>query len=179
MDSINQNQPEDNHQDLQGQEAAKKMKELAENAESCFFCTNIQAGQPITSRPMAVLKADDTGSFWFLTSDDSHKVEELEKDPFVQLFFQGSKYSDFLTVHGNARLSKDKEKIKELWNPMLKTWFTEGIDDPRITVLQVVPTGGYYWDNKHGNAIAFMKQAVGATIGVTLDDSIEGNLNVK
>ncbi|WP_245964535.1 pyridoxamine 5'-phosphate oxidase family protein [Rufibacter immobilis] len=155
------------------------MKELAQNAESCFFCTHITSGQPITSRPMAVLKADDAGHFWFLTSDDSHKVEELRQDPFVQLFFQGSKYSDFLTVHGTAQISKDKAKIKELWNPMLKTWFTQGEDDPRITVLQVVPTGGYYWDNKHGNAIAFMKQAVGAAVGVTLDDSIEGNLNVK
>ncbi|MBA9078150.1 pyridoxamine 5'-phosphate oxidase family protein [Rufibacter quisquiliarum] len=179
MDSINKNQPEDNLKNLQGQEAAQKMKELAQSAESCFFCTNITSGQPITSRPMAVLKTDDDGSFWFLTSDDSHKVEELERDPLVQLFFQGSKYSDFLTVHGTARLSKDKAKIKELWNPMLKVWFTEGEEDPRITVLQVIPTGGYYWDNKHGNAIAFVKQAVGAAIGVTLDDSVEGKLDVK
>ncbi len=60
---------------------------------------------------------------------------------------------------------------------MLKTWFTEGIDDPRITVIKVETTGGYYWDNKHGNAIAIMKMAVGAMIGKTLDDSIEGKIN--
>ncbi|GAB2546831.1 pyridoxamine 5'-phosphate oxidase family protein [Rufibacter soli] len=176
MDSINREQPEDNLKDLQGPEAARKMKELAKSAESCFFCTSITTGQPVHTRPMAVLKADEAGNFWFLTSDDSHKVEELQRDPFVQLMFQGSKYSDFLTVHGTAEVSKDKAMIKELWNPMLKTWFTEGMDDPRITVLKVVPSGGYYWDNKHGNAIAFAKQAVGAAIGVTLDDSIEGNL---
>ncbi|GAA4313574.1 pyridoxamine 5'-phosphate oxidase family protein [Nibribacter koreensis] len=179
MDSINQNQPEKNHQDLHGAEAAKKMKDLAENAESCFFCTNIKASQPITTRPMAVLKADEAGNFWFLTSDDSHKIEELQQDPFVQLMFQGSAHSDFLTVYGNTEVSKDKAMIKELWNPMLKTWFTEGIDDPRITVLKVVPTGGYYWDNKHGNAVAFAKQAIGAATGVTLDDSIEGKLDMK
>jgi hypothetical protein len=35
---------------------------------------------------------------------------------------------------------------------------------------------GYYWDNKHGNAIAFVKMAAGAIMGKTLDDSIEGRL---
>jgi len=39
-----------------------------------------------------------------------------------------------------------------------------------------VPEGGYYWDNKHGSAVAGIKMLVGAAIGVTLDDSIEGRL---
>ena len=56
-----------------------------------------------------------------------------------------------------ATVSEDKEKIKELWEPLLKTWFTEGIDDPRISVIKVDPTEAYYWDNKHGNAVAFEK----------------------
>jgi general stress protein 26 len=61
---------------------------------------------------------------------------------------------------------------------MLKVWFTGGIDDPRISVIKVEPTEGYYWDNKHGNAIAFVKQLAGAVIGKTIDDSIEGKLVV-
>ncbi len=68
--------------------------------------------------------------------------------------------------------------IKELWEPILKTWFTEGIDDPRITVIKVETQQGYYWDNKHGDAIAFTKMAIGAALGKTLDESIEGQLKV-
>jgi hypothetical protein len=34
MDSINQQQPEENHKDLQGTEAGKKIKELADIAKS-------------------------------------------------------------------------------------------------------------------------------------------------
>ena len=26
--------------------------------------------------------------------------------------------------------------------------------DPRITVIKVTPSDGYYWDTKHGNAVA-------------------------
>jgi general stress protein 26 len=178
MDSINQQQPEDNFKNLQGEEAKNKIKELAEKTETCFFCSNIKTGVPFSTRPMAVQKIDDDGNFWFLSSDDSHKNEEISHDPFVHLLFQGSAHSDFLNIYGIAEISKDKEKIKELWKPILKTWFTEGEDDPRITVVKVEPTEGYYWDNKHGNAVAFIKQAAGAVIGKTLDDSIEGKLDI-
>jgi general stress protein 26 len=68
--------------------------------------------------------------------------------------------------------------IKELWEPIIKTWFTEGVDDPRITVIKVETQEGYYWDTKHGNAVAFIKMAAGAIMGKTLDDSIEGRVDV-
>lgn len=68
--------------------------------------------------------------------------------------------------------------IKELWQPILKTWFTEGQDDKRITVLKVVPAESYYWDTKHNMAIGLVKRLVGAAIGKTLDDSIEGKIKI-
>ncbi|GAB2685565.1 hypothetical protein GCM10027037_03950 [Mucilaginibacter koreensis] len=179
MDSINQQQPEDNYKDLHDAEGVKKIQELVAKAETCFFCSNIKTGIPFSTRPMAVQKVDDEGNFWFLSSKDSHKNDELTHDPFVHLLFQGSAHSDFLNIYGIASISEDKQKIKELWQPVLKTWFTEGEDDPRITVVKVEPTEGYYWDTKHGNAVAMVKQAVGAVIGKTLDDSIEGKIDVE
>src|SRR4030095_6199649 len=110
--------------------------------------------------------------------NDSHKNAEIQQDDTVQMLFQGSKHSDFLSVYGHATISKDKNKIKELWEPLIKTWFTEGVDDPRITVIKVEPSEGYYWDTKHGNVVAFMKMAIGAATGKTLDDSIEGKIKV-
>lgn len=179
MDSINNNQPEDVFKDLSGEEAQKKIKELAEKAASCFFVTNIKTGIPLSVRPMSIQKIDDEGNFWFLSANDSHKNEEIGHDPFVHLLFQGSAHSDFLNIYGLATISQDKEKIKELWEPILKTWFTEGEDDPRISVVKVEPTEGYYWDNKHGNAVAFAKQAIGSVLGKTLDDSVEGKLEIN
>ena len=178
MDSINQQQPEKNHQDLEGQLAGQKMKALAEQADTCFFCTKITTGLPLKVRPMAIRKVDENGSFYFLSASDSHKNVDIQADPRVHLLFQGSDHSDFLSVFGTATISRDQAKIKELWNPILKTWFTGGEDDPRITVLQVAAEEGYYWDNKHGSTVAFAKILVGAVIGKTLDDSIEGKLNV-
>lgn len=178
MDSINQQQPEENHKDLMGSEAGKKIKELTGKSNTCFFCTKITTGEPLKTRPMSVQKVDEHGNFWFLSANDSHKNADIQADSRVHLLFQGSEHSDFLSVYGEATISTDKAKIHELWEPILKTWFTEGVDDPRITVIKVDAQDGYYWDNKHGNAVAFAKMAVGAVLGKTLDDSIEGKLIV-
>lgn len=175
MDSINANQPENNRDDLQGPEAIKRIKEMAEG-HTCFFCTTLGAKSSSGARPMSVLQVDEQGSLWFLSSKDSVKNQELKSDSEVKLFFQGSEHSDFLELHGQALLSTNRAKIEELWKPIIKTWFTEGIDDPRITVIQVIPSGGYYWDTQHNRAIAGMKMLFGAAVGKTFDDSIEGTL---
>lgn len=178
MNSINQNQSEENYKDVMGEEAVSKVKALAEKAGTCFFCTNIKTGQSFSTRPMAVQKTDDEGKLYFLSASDSNHNAEIENDPMVQLLFQGSSYDSFLNLYGEASISTNKDLIKELWTPFVKTWFTEGIDDPRITVITVTIAEGYYWDTKHGKLVAFVKQMVGAAIGKTLDDSIEGTISV-
>jgi general stress protein 26 len=178
MDSINQQQPEKNHEDLHGEKAIQKLKELIKSSNSCFFTTNINSNAKLATRPMSVQQVDDRGNLWFLSANDSNKNQELQKDKGVQLLFKGSDHSDFLSIMGQAEISYDRNKIEALWGPLLKTWFTEGKDDPRITVIQVRPEDCYYWDNKHGNAIAFVKMSIGSAIGKTLDDSIEGELKV-
>ena len=176
MDSIDQQQPEENRSDLNGASAIEKLKELVKKVETCFFCTATNSDGSGGARPMSVQEVDDHGNLWFLSADDSHKNQELARDPSVRLFFQASAHSGFLTLRGTASISRDKAKIKELWEPLAKVWFTEGEEDPRITVIKVAPTDGYYWDTKHGAAIAGAKMLVGVAIGKTLDDSIQGHL---
>jgi len=178
MDSINKNQPEENHEDLYADKAAEKIKELIKKNKSCCFCTRQAMGESEGVRPMSVQKIDDDGVLWFLSPTDSYKNSEVTMDPEVNLFFQGSTHSDFLYLKGRASISKDKTKIKELWEPTLKTWFTGGENDPRISVIKVTPDNGYYWDTKHGNAVAAVKIMFGALVGKTFDDSIEGRVSL-
>lgn len=178
MDSINRNQQEENRADLSGKEAVAKIQELVGKAETCFFCSQVTVEGSSGARPMSVRKVDDLGNLWFLSPSDSHKNHEIALDPAVTLYFQGSPHSDFLELKGTATISTDKEKIKELWSFVIGTWFTEGIDDPRVTVIKVEPVEGYYWDTKHGTAVAGIKMLIGATIGKTMDDSIEGTLKL-
>ncbi|HEY0252187.1 MAG TPA: pyridoxamine 5'-phosphate oxidase family protein [Kofleriaceae bacterium] len=175
--SINEQQPEQNHQDLAGAPATAKIKELAEG-NACFFCTAISTNKKFETRPMTVQKVDENGALWFLSASDSGQNAEIARDANVQLLFQGSPHSEFLTLYGRATISRERQKIDELWSPLYKTWFTEGKDDARITVIRVDPGEGYYWDTKHNRMIAFAKMVAGAVVGKTLDDSIEGKLRV-
>lgn len=178
MNSIHAQQPEDVHQDLNGAEAIAKIRDLVDKAQTCFFCTAADATGFGDARPMNVRKVDDDGNLWFLSAVDSFKNRELAVDADVRLYFQGSPHSGFMQIDGVASVSLDRSKIEELWEPVIKTWFTEGVDDPRITVIKVSPRTGYYWDNKHGNLVAGFKMVIGAITGKTLDDSVEGELKV-
>ncbi len=179
MDSINRQQPEDNREHLIGRPAVERIEDAVGKAQTCFFCTHAAYGGSSGVRPMSVREVDDAGNLWFLSADDSHQNRELAADPHVDLYFQGSPHADFLHLAGEATVSRDKARIKELWSPLIKTWFTEGIDDPRITVIKVRPSEGYYWDNKHGSAVAGVKMLIGAAIGKTLDDSVEGKVKPR
>jgi general stress protein 26 len=178
MDSINKQQPEENHKDVRGPQAVERIRDTVKKSATCFFCTAVSLGSSGGARPMNVHQVDDLGNLWFLSASDSFKNAEIASRSQVRLFLQGSEHSDLLHLTGTAEVTQDKAKIKELWSPILKTWFTDGLDDPRITAIKVTPHGGYYWDNKHGNAVAGMKMLVGAAVGKTLDDSIEGRVNV-
>ena len=173
MNSIDKNQPEKNHEDLNNKDSIDKIIDLADG-QTCFLCTS--QGSKGYARPMSVQKVDKAGSIWFLSPSDSNQNKEIEENSVVNLYFHGSKHSDFMHLYGKAQILKEKSIISELWNPILKTWFTEGEDDPRISIIKFVPENGYYWDTKHGNVIAGIKMLIGAALGTTLDDSIQGAL---
>jgi len=160
--------------DLSHQEGRDKIKELAKNADICMFATNMH-GNPVPARPMSTQDVDDDGVLWFFSKSNSNKNAEIYEDPRVQLFYSNKESAEFLSVSGHAVIIKDEAKAKDLWSPMVRTWF-DGPDDPELTLIKVVPENAYYWDTKHNKMIALMKMVAGAITGKELDDSIEGNI---
>ena len=53
-----------------------------------------------------------------------------------------------MSIFGTAEILFDKNKVEEMWTPIAKAWFTEGKDDPAISLIKVTPQEGYYWDTK-------------------------------
>ena len=162
MNSIVKQQLAQNHHGLGGTDAIKKIQKLATRAQSCFFYINIHGGA-FGTRPMAVFTLDDRGHFGFLSFSDRDKNAKIQLDPAVFLL-QGSGHSDFLNIVGTATVSTNWAELKELWNPALRTWFMGGEDDPRLTAIEVTPQQGYYWGNKHDNAVQDVEIAIGALV---------------
>lgn len=164
-------------QNLANQEAIKKLKDMAEEIKICMFCT-YNAQHVMETAPMSANEIDDDGTFWFLSTKESTRNADIEANGATNLIFAQPSNSNYLAVRGRSEIVEDRKKIDDLWNPIVKTWFTEGKDDPRISVIKFTPEEAYYWDTKHGKMVSFLKIAVGAVTGKTMDDGIQGKLKV-
>lgn len=162
---------------LANQEAIDKLKKLVKSADICLFTTNL-TNIPLATRPMSTQQIDDDGTIWFFSGKDSHKNDEIDQDNRVQLFFANKGNFEFLSVFGEATVMQDKEKARELWTPELKTWFNDGVEDPNLTLVQIKPLDVYYWDTKSSKAVSILKIAVGTITGKTMDDGVEGKLEI-
>jgi general stress protein 26 len=157
-------------------EAITKMRQIA-GSETAMLCT-FSGAQTMNTRPMGTLAIDDAGSFWFFSCKDSSKNRELSQNGRVQLVYSVPGKSEYMSIEGTAKVSRDQRKIDQLWNPICKAWFPDGKNDPNITVIQVSPSGGHYWDTKHGTMITFAAIAASALTGKQLDAGVEGDLKV-
>jgi general stress protein 26 len=163
---------------LVNREAIDKFKELVDHEATCLFTTRLTQ-VPLNTRPMAVQKVCDQGNFWFMSASDSDKNTEIQQDSRVQLFFLNTAKYEFLSVYGEATITRDRAKIDELWTDIAKAWFEQGKDDPRVTVIKVAPIEGYYWDTKDGKLVSLLKIAASAVTGKTLQEGVEGTIAVR
>ncbi|MFN0279498.1 MAG: pyridoxamine 5'-phosphate oxidase family protein [Pyrinomonadaceae bacterium] len=135
-------------------ESIKKLNELTEKIDFCML-TTIDNGY-MRSRPMSTQEFDEYGEVWFFTSDDSHKVDEIAKDNRVNLAYSSPGDNAYVSVSGRAELTKDRAKIEELWNPIHKAWFPEGLDDPHLALLKVNVEQAEYWESSSSKIVQLL-----------------------
>lgn len=167
----------DKVENLSDFEAIEKLKELIKHNSICMFGTRLDV-VPMQVRPMSVGQIDDEGNLWFLNGKSTGKTADIEADPRVQLLFSNVSDQEYLTVYGTAEVTTDKAKIKELWTPIAKAWFSEGVDDPDISAIKVQPENGFYWDTKNGRMISMIKFFAAAVTGKTMEEGVQGKLRV-
>lgn len=97
------------------------------------------------SHPMTVQEAEFDGDCWFLASEDSDTVKQLQGNPSVNLAYSGS--SEWLSLAGTAEVVRDQVKKKELWNTFTESWFTDGETDPSVILIHVKADSAQYWDS--------------------------------
>ncbi len=133
------------------QESIDKFKKLTEGIDFCML-TTINGGQ-LRSRPMSTQEMDENGAIWFFTSDQTHKVDEIEADNRVNVAYSDPDDNTYVSVSGRGEISKDRQKIEELWNPVLKAWFPKGLDDPNLCLLKVSVEEAEYWDSPNSTIV--------------------------
>jgi general stress protein 26 len=80
----------------------------------------------LQSRAMATQKRADGADLWFVTLEDTQKLRDLETDPHLNLSYYKDRTCEWISVSGIATLTRDREKIHELYAPDWKAWFPKG-----------------------------------------------------
>lgn len=132
-------------------ESIEKLKELTEGIDFCML-TTIDDGS-LRSRPMSTQEFDGNGDLWFFTSDTTHKIEEIIKDDRVNVAYSHPSKSTYVSLSGRAEVVRDKAKSEELWSPILKVWFPEGLNDPSLVLLRVNIENAEYWETTSGTIV--------------------------
>ena len=158
------------------EESIKKVNDLIKDVQIAML-TTIDGGV-LRSRPMQTQEAEFNGDLWFFTSTDTHKTDEIEKDARVNVSYASPASNTYVSVSGTASLVSDKEKIEELWNPILKAWFPKGLDDPTLILLKVSVEQAEYWDSSSSTIVKVVGFVKALVTGERADGGDHGRVNL-
>ena len=106
--------------------------------------TTRRADGHLESRAMANQKRAAGADLWFVTSEDASKLRDIDFDPHVNLAYYKADSYEWVSASGIAKVSRDRGKIRELYESDWKAWFgSEGDprhgtpDDPRIVLIGI------------------------------------------
>lgn len=123
----------------------KKIKDLISDIRIGTLVTHSDA-DGLRGRPMSTSEITENGELWFFTNEFTGKVDEISANNEVLVTYASPSDNSYVVVNGTASLVKDKAKMESLWNPALKAWFPEGLEDPQMMLLKVEPDEVEYWN---------------------------------
>lgn len=155
-------------------ESLKKLGELIKDTRIAML-TTAETDGTLRSRPMATQNTEFDGTVWFFTSAESPKVDEIEQEHHVNVSYSNPSNDSYVSMSGKASLVRDRAKIKELWNPILKAWFPKGEADPELALLKVNVEQAEYWDSPSSKVV----QLAGFVKAIVTGQEAKGGENEK
>jgi len=120
-----------------------KLFDAIESIDTAMMVTRRSDGH-LRARAMANQKRAGGADLWFVTREGSGKLVDIENDPHLNLSYYRDSNREWVSVSGTAMISRDRDKIRELYQPDWKIWFAEEgdslhgtADDPRMVLIGV------------------------------------------
>ncbi len=121
----------------------KKLYALIDDIEIAMMTTRRRDGH-MQSRAMATQKPAAGADLWFVTYEGASKLADLEFDDHLNLAFYRDSNREWISVSGTGVISRDRNKIRELYAADWKIWFSDEGDprhgtaeDPRMVLIGV------------------------------------------
>ena len=129
---------------------AAKVADLMRGVRIAMLTTVAQDGR-LMSHPMATQDVDFDGTVRFVSERASHKVEQIEANPQVNVAYSGT--GTWVSLSGTARVVGDPDLLAEYWDTFTDAWLEGGPDNPNNIVIEVDPTSAEYWDSPGGKVV--------------------------
>ena len=146
---------------------------LVEGIETAMLTTRRADGHMV-ARPMATQKRAAGADFWFATMKDMPKVAEISADPRVNLSYYKDRTKEWVSISGEAQVTSDRAKVRELWQPDWKFWFPNeggakdgGPEDPRIVLIGVRAVSAQYMTLEKPQALVLFDLVASKLTGKT------------
>lgn len=133
----------------------------------------------LRSRPMSTLKPNfqkEDKTLWFFTDAESGKIFEIKKNSEVNLSYCNAEKQIYVSVSGHGELIKDHEMAAQLWSPLMKAWFPNGLEDPSLSLLKITVTKAEYWDAPSSPIVQFIGMAQAIVKGEPYQAGSHGKL---
>ena len=157
---------------------AKKIDDLYDlikGIEIAMFTTRRPNGQ-LVSRPMATQERIEGADLWFVTNADTDKLDELKLDPHVNCAYYNNKSREWVSVSGVASISKNKNRIRQLYKEDWKAYFGDeggdrdgGPNDSRLTLILIEAESAVYMKVNKPRPIVLFEVLKGMVTGSRVD----------
>lgn len=162
---------------LSRENAIPELARKIEGIRFAMFTTRASDGH-LHSRPMTTQEAEFDGDLWFFTSVQQELVEELEADPAVNVAYADDGKGLWVSMMGQARVTRDGAKMKELYNAAVKAYFPGGLEDPDLRLIKVEVDQAEYWEAPHSKAARLFSLAKAAATGTRDRQGEHGKVNL-
>jgi general stress protein 26 len=152
-----------------------KLYEHIDDVEIAMMTTRRIDGH-LQSRAMATQKRAAGADLWFVTTDGTPKLADIQNDPHVNLAYYKDGTSEWVSVSGIATINRDRRKIHELYTTDWKPYFPEEgdprhgtKDDPRMVLIGVDVHGAVFLELNKPKAVVLFEIAKGWFTGSAPD----------
>lgn len=156
----------DQHKSISTSTKVEDLFALIHEIDLCMLTTRGDDGA-LVARLMSTQHhkhLDDSKDLWFMTRTDTHKVDEIERNPNVNLGY--NKEGEWVSVSGTARIVTDRQTIRDLYSPSWKAWLEDnggaedgGPNDPRIALIVVGVDSAVYFKRTSSKPVMYFQIA--------------------
>ena len=104
-----------------------KLYEMIDDLEIAMMTTRREDGH-LVSRAMANQKHAAGADLWFVTTEGSGKLADLQHDPHVNIGYYKDRTREWVSVAGIATISRDRRIIHQLYAEDWRAWFPDDGD---------------------------------------------------